>query len=174
MKKLSIVIASLLVMTLSGNVMAQNTATETSNASATIISPLTLTKTTDLLFGTIIPMSASGTVEIPAATGSNAAYTTVKTIAGNSTSASAFTLRGEEGTAYTITLPADGAIQLTKGTGAGAKTMNLKAFTASIPITGSSLIAAEQTLYVGATLEVEANQERGLYESEYSVTVDYN
>jgi hypothetical protein len=151
---------------------AQNTsATNTeATANATIVTPISISKGADLNFGSIVKSSAGGTVMInPDGT---VTPTGVSMFAGTgavATAAAEFTISGENGYQYTISLPADNAVVLSDG---ASNTMTVKSFTNNASGTFGS---ASETFQVGATLTVGANQAAGTYVSDpFSVTVTYN
>ncbi|MEO8311768.1 MAG: DUF4402 domain-containing protein [Caldimonas sp.] len=158
--------------------MAQSSATGTGTATATVIRPITITNSIDALaFGNIVPSGVAGTLEL------TAAAVTVATPAGGITqpaatpgtrTAASFTVGGEGGFTYAITLP--GVAQTI--TGPAAATMTVTAFTSSPAATGTLSnalgVAGTETLYVGGTLNVGVNQAPGNYTGTFSVTVAYN
>lgn len=150
---------------------AQNSATEnTTTASAQIVVPITISKSSNLNFGSIVRNTAGGTVVL--APSGSVTPTGVTMFTGTSaiaTSAAAYTVSGETGKAYIITLPADNAVVLSDGAG---HSMNLTAFTHNATGTFG---ASPETFQVGATLNVGANQAAGNYVSTaFDVTVAYN
>jgi hypothetical protein len=150
---------------------AQNSATEnTTTASAQIVVPITISKTSDLNFGSIVRNSTVGTVELaPDGTVTPNGVTMFTGSAAVTTSAAAYTIAGEATKAYIITLPANNAVALSDGAG---HTMQLTGFTHNA--TGT-FAATPETFQVGATLNVGANQAAGNYVSDvFDVTVTYN
>jgi hypothetical protein len=146
----------------------QNSATTSANASATIVTAISLTKTADLNFGAVVAGGTSGTVVLTAA---GARSATGGTTLGNTAgaSAAAFTVAGQPSATYTITLPASTTI-----TFGGSATMTVNNFTSSPSGTGTLSGGGSQTLSVGATLQVGASQEPGTYTGSFNVTVAYN
>jgi hypothetical protein len=171
MKKTVLLLASLFVMTLATQgVMAQNSADATANATATIITPISIKKTADLLFGKIVKSDDGGTVVID--TEGNAVYSGVTEFANNiNVSAAQFTVKGNAGNTYSILLPTSITISET-----GGATMTVDNFTSSPDETAGGIIASNgtQTLSVGATLNVGADQTPGEYTGSFDVTVSYN
>lgn len=149
----------------------QNT---TSNATtqASIVQPIDLSKVRDLSFGNISAGETSGTVILaPTAAGIRTASGGVTLPSGSGTVQSAkFIVSGVDGYAYSIILPL-AAITLSDGT----HFMTTYNFT-SIPSGSGLLTSGSQLIYVGATLNVNANQEAGDYESteDFEITVNYN
>lgn len=142
--------------------------TATANASATIITPITIEKITDLSFGNIIASSAGGTVTI-GTENDEPTYSGVAapSIQGTRTR-SAFTVEGMSGVNFEITLPEDDAIELTGPTDADA--MSLTGWTHN---SDQVLTDGTNTFQVGATLNVNADQANGAYSASFPVTVNY-
>lgn len=156
-----------LVAVLGLPMMAAQSASITANSGATIISPMTLTKTADLVFGTVAPTASAGTVVMSAAgarTGSNVVLSSLA--AGN---AASFTVAGNPNTTFSVTLPGSAATL----TGPGAN-MSVGTFTSTPSATGTLNGSGSATLNVGATLSVGASQVAGSYTGSFTVTVNYN
>jgi hypothetical protein len=150
---------------------AQNSATETSTtASAQIVVPISISKGSDLNFGSIVRSVAGGTVVIaPSGTVTPTGVSMFTGSASIATSAAEYTIAGESGNTYSITLPADNSVVLSDG---ATNTMELTAFTHNATGTFG---ASPETFQVGATLNVGANQVAGNYVSAaFDVTVAYN
>ena len=137
-------------------------------ATAVIVSPLTITQTANMSFGNIIADADGGTVVlVPAGTRTLNGLTS-PAITGTVTAAS-FTVAGAAGLAYTITLPTDHTIS------SGGNNMLIDTFTSNPSGTGT-LVGGTETLTVGATLNVGANQAAGTYTNAtgFTVSVNYN
>ena len=148
----------------------QASATTAASANAAIIADITLSKTADMNFGDVIAGSALGTVVLTAAA-SPSRSTTGGTELGNSGSVSSatFTVGGEGSSTYSITLPSSD-VTITSS----SNTMTVNTFTSSPSGTGT-LSGGSETLYVGATLNVGADQASGAnYTGSFDVTVAYN
>lgn len=152
---------------------AQGTgASATANAYATIITPIGISVTTDMNFGTVaVDASTAGTVLL-ATDGTRTAGggVTLPSFDDGSPTAAEFAVTGEGTYTYAITLPA--SITLDDG---GSNTMTVDNFTSNPSGTGA-LTAGAQTLLVGATLNVSAGQAAGSYSNttDLTVTVNYN
>ncbi|QHS58121.1 DUF4402 domain-containing protein [Chitinophaga agri] len=150
-------------------VRAQETASAT--VTATIVTPISITKDVDMNFGNVaVQSTTAGTVVLtPAGTRTRTGGVTLPTTAGTVTAAS-FTVAGTTGYTYTITLPTT-PLTITSG----ANTMTVTAFTSDPSGTGT-LTGGSQVLNVGATLNVSAGQPAGVYVSgtPFDVTVNYN
>lgn len=87
-------------------------------------------------------------------------------------SAARFTVSGDADAGYSITLPANGTVQLVNGAGQG---MAVNGFSSNPNTIGRlSPVGGTQAIAIGATLEVGANQPPGTYSASFSVSVDYN
>lgn len=141
---------------------AANAASATATASATILQQVTVTKTADLNFGSLVP-STTGTANVSvAASAAGTRNCGGLTCSGTPTSA-AFTVTGASGLAVSVT----GLGGLTALTGPGANM--------PISLSGSTLNMATgtDTLYVGGTLTVGNAQAAGSYTGNFTVQVNY-
>ncbi|MDB5026102.1 MAG: hypothetical protein JWP78_3857 [Mucilaginibacter sp.] len=145
--------------------------TATASANATIITPITITKVNDLNFGNIVATTTGGTVVLSPASARTELGVQLSAVSGT-VSAASFTVTGQSGYAYTVTLPADGYAIKTGG-GTAPETMTLTSFTSN---STGTLTGGTQTLSVGATLNVVANQTAGVYTNAtgFDVSVNYN
>lgn len=130
---------------------------------ATILTPISISKQFDLSFGEVYPDGTlAGTVTVDFSGG--------RTFAGGAAAgaspgaAGAFTVTGETGAFYTLTIPA--TVNLT-GPGSDM-TVSL-----SNNATGS-LISGSDTFNIGGVLNVGANQGAGSYNTTFDVIVNYN
>jgi hypothetical protein len=170
------VVASAVALACTTHALADGqSATATAGASATIILPIAITKTADLVFGKLAVGNTGGTVTISptnTVTIGGAGHTiTQPTSDSGNPAAAGFTVTGEPAMTYSITLPADGAITLTDSV--TSSTMAVNGFTSGLGATGT-LTAGTQNLKVGATLTVGNSQASGTYTGSFSVTVAYN
>lgn len=164
MKKLTSIFAVLFLMTLSVNVFAQNTAT--TNASAKIVNPIAISQTGALAFGKIAAGSTAGTVALT--TGGVISKTGGVTLIASTIGVATYTVTGEAGATYLITLPSSTTVKNSSNDEMTIDTYNHN-------ITGNpTLTGGTQTFSVGATLNVDASQPAGDYTGTYDVTVAYN
>jgi hypothetical protein len=150
---------------------AQNSVTEnTTIASAQIVVPITISKGSDLNFGSIVRNVAGGTVVLaPSGTVTPTGVTMFSGTSAVATSVASYTISGEASNTYIVTLPADNSVSLSDGSG---HTMDLTDFTNNATGTFG---ASPETFQVGATLNIGANQPAGNYVSPaFNVTVAYN
>ena len=149
----------------------QDTSTGTVNASANIITPISIVKVTDINFGDLVPSATTAVTVVMGQTGSitsDAQYF----LANSSTArtAASFTITGAADHAYKINCPA--TIDLV---GPGAAKMTLT-FDPSLAIDGTSLTMPEtgtQNLSLGGSLALAQNQQAGTYTVNFNVTVAY-
>lgn len=173
MKKLTVLMAAGLVFGASGMAMAAD-ANTTAAIGATVLTPIAISKTTDLNFGSFAAGgTAGGTVII--ATDSGRTFTgktsAVSTGVGTVTAA-AFAVSGEGTATYSITIPA-GPVTITHTN--TTDTMSVGTFVSN-PSGAGALTAGAQTVNVGATLTVAADQLAGVYSHSTGlpITVAYN
>ncbi|MEW6046951.1 MAG: DUF4402 domain-containing protein [Bacillota bacterium] len=121
----------------------------------------------DLRFGDIVPGSTSGTVTIDPA-GARTVSGGVIAL-GESYGAASFTVSGEPGYSYTVTLPLSATLA------SGTNSMVVDTFTSSLDPDGVGTLDANGngTFTVGATLHVDAGQAPGTYSGSFDVSVDY-
>jgi hypothetical protein len=134
-------------------------------AGAAPAAELTITRTGDLGFGSFVA-GAGGTVTV-APSGARSA-SGVFLIPSSQGAAARFEVRGDGDAGYTIGLPAEAVLD----NGAG-QTMTLRDFTSAPSAFGRLSLGGTQTISVGATLNVGANQASGSYSGTFSVTVNY-
>ena len=144
-------------------------ASATAEARGVVLSPLTLTKVTDLDFGTVAASNVLGTVSVNATSG-------IRSVTGGVTAVpSAFSRARFDGLAQAATtvqltlLPPTGNVLVSGG---NTVTVNNMAFdsagpTRVVPAGGSF------TAYVGADFDIAANQPNGTYSALFQVTADY-
>jgi len=144
--------------------------TATATASATIVTPLAITKTADMNFGNLAVNTNPGTVVLTAAASPTRKPTGGVTLMGGGTiSAATFNISGLTGATYSVTLPASHTIS------SGGNNMTVDDFTSS-STNGYTLTGGSDILYVGATLYVNGSQAAGTYTSgtPFDVTINYN
>jgi len=160
---------SVMLIAFSAGVFAQSTDTEQTIATATIVGPLTLTKVSDMDFGTIAVTGTAGTVVL----GTDNSRTAVgpALVPPAAGVAASFTVAGEASRTFAITLPANSTVSLVSG----ANTMAANIFVHNAGANPALDIAGAAAFTVGATLSVAANQAAGNYTSAtFPVTISYN
>ncbi|MBK7213751.1 MAG: DUF4402 domain-containing protein [Bacteroidales bacterium] len=165
----NLLVLALVVLGFAANTFAQVTAT--SSTTATIITPIAITKDVDMNFGNIaVSPTLGGTVVLPTAGARTQTGGVTLPVVTGTVAAASFTVTGEGNSTYSITLPSS-AITLTSANG----TMTVENFVSNPGNTGT-LSNGSQIVKVGATLNVGAAQPAGTYTnaSGLFVTVNYN
>lgn len=167
--------AALVLIAFASPSLAQSNSSTTGSGSITVIRPLTLTKTADLKFGTVVrPATGSGTAVISAAGARSVTGGVVGLASGDAPAAAAFSVAGEGGQSVSITVPA--SFSMANGT-------DTLVVTTSNSLTGS---AASQTLSnalgsagslafsVGGSVPIGASTATGAYTGTFTVSAAYN
>jgi hypothetical protein len=167
MKKAAVVAAlTLAVSILSSDAHA---AQATSNATATVMTPISIANTAALRFGKFSALTG-GSVIISAG-GVRSATGAVVLSATDAGGAASFTVTGDPNATYAITLP--NAATLTHSVD-NTKTMSVGTFTSNPSGTGLLNGGGTEPLAVGATLTVGNAQTTGSYSGTFDVSVEYN
>jgi len=151
---------------------AQNTATsESVNAAANIISPLAITNTGSLNFGTLVSMASSYTATVGTDANRILSNENAAKVGGitSTVAVPTFNVTGDSNAKFAITLPV--STSLTTNT-AGATAMTVDNFGHSA---GASpqLSSGAASFKVGARLNVGEAQKAGSYTGTFTVTVAY-
>jgi hypothetical protein len=146
----------------------------TATATSTVIVPIAITKSADLVFGQFAP-GAGGTVTV-ATNGNRTASGPVLSSVGSTPAAARFDVTGANNATYTISW--SGGTALTSGTNTMTLT-RVSALTADGATTGEvangTLTATgAQSIYLGGVLNVAATQPVGTYTGNVTATVEYN
>ena len=170
MKPIYKLIGSVAILTaLTTGVNAQSTAT--ASTTAVLVTPIAISKTTDLHFGTVAASATAGTVVLDYAD-TRATTGGVTLPAGSTTQKTAvFAVTGEGTSTFSISIPSS-PITLT---GSVSGSMTVGSFVADLGATGT-LVAGAKNIKVKATLNVGSGQPAGTYTnaSDLFVTVNYN
>ena len=139
------------------------------DATATVIAPISIAKTTDLVFGRF--SHGGGGSVIMTAAGVRSQGGGVILAPGGTPGAASFAVTGEANATYAVTMPTETTI-----TGPAAATMTVGTWTAAYAAGADGTLSAggAQTLQVGATLTVANNQAAGAYTGAFTMQVDYN
>jgi hypothetical protein len=175
MKKLTLIFAAVVMMAgFTAKVNAQ--ATENTAAAAKIVTPIAISETSSLHFGTMAVLAGQGGTCVLSTEGVRTATGGVNlSIQTPSASNAAYSVSGAVNTAYAITLPA--TISVSAGQSASMTIDNLKARSASAGqdgLTGTLSGSGNDSFTVGGILNVAAGQATGLYQGTFDVTVAYN
>ena len=183
MKKL--LVFAIAILGFSAVSFGQNVATAT--VGATIITPIAISKTADMNFGTILATAAGSVTLVPGGTNTYTGVSHYNNTGAVAESRAIFQVTGNYSNTYGISITAPVTVSHTGGgtmpitawtvgafggstTGAVSFTLGAGTGTAQLSATGG------QTFEIGATLGVAASQTAGLYTaaSNISVTVNYN
>lgn len=168
MKKIAYVLSSIAIASIVVTPAAK-AASATANATATVMTPISISKTADLRFGKFSALTG-GTVVIAHGGGRSAGGAVVlsTTDAGG---AASFNVAGDANATYAITLPNNATITHSVD---NTKTMSVGSFTSNPSGTGTLSGAGTQVVNVGATLTVGNAQTVGSYTGTFDVSVEYN
>jgi hypothetical protein len=167
--RLTICLAAVAATLVTASPAVAQQASATAEARGVVLSPLTLTKVTDLDFGTVAATAALGTVSVNADTG-------IRTVSGGVVAVpSAFSRGRFDGLAQAATtvqlslVPPTGNILVSGSNSVGVSNMGFDSAGAVrvVPAGGSF------TAYVGADFAIAANQPNGTYTALFQVTADY-
>lgn len=150
-------------------------ATINASSSSTVVTPIAITKAADLAFGSFAAGSTAGTVTVsPDGSRSFGGGALGAGTQGGTITAAQFNVTGQSGFTYSISVT---GTSLTSGSDTLTFTP-VSALTASNitsgNVTSGTLTAGAQTIFVGGTLAVGANQAPGTYSGTVTATVDYN
>jgi succinate dehydrogenase/fumarate reductase flavoprotein subunit len=165
-----IVLAAGAALALSGlatSAFASGTASATANASVTVLSPTTITKTQDLVFGTVIRPTTTNTTIAMDANGNVTATGGNGSIVSSTTSAAKFNITVQAATTYTLasTLSFAQAGLINVAPGAPAATTGA---------VGTIAAAGTQEIRYGGQFDVTPATTAQAYTGTLSVTVTYN
>lgn len=155
---------------------ASHAAVANGTATGTVIQPIAITSFANLNFGTFAS-GAGGTITVST---SGARTATGVVPIGTTSAAGRFDITGTPASTYSITH--GGTAVLTNTTGGGNETMTLTKFS---DLTGANATsgnvangtldgAGAQSLFIGGSLTVAANQVAGVYTGTVIATVEYN
>ncbi len=171
--KLFFVLAVVAIALVPTRMFAQSSSA-TASGSATIMVPITITKSVDLNFGSMSSGTVAGTCVLSTgAIRTQGGGVTLVSASPTATNA-AFSVGGQGSATYAITLPSSLTVTY------GANNMSIDTFTAkaasaaSDGTTGTLAAGGTDTFVVGGTLHVDANQAAGTYTANFNVSVAYN
>ena len=167
-------LASVVALASAGVVGNAYAAAASSTATSTVITPIAIAAPVPLSFGKFSSRLA-GTIKVDP---NNAITVTGGVLSGTGATVTAarFDVTGDTVNTYSITH--SGATVLTSGTVindmALSKVSALTAIASTTNVTSGTLTAGAQSIFVGGTLTVAANQVAGTYTGAVTVTVEYN
>lgn len=154
---------------------AAQSASTTGAGSITIVRPLTITKTSDMKFGTVTrPTTGSGTVTLSNAGARSVSGGITALAAGDTPTAAAFNISGEGGQSISVTIPtsftmANGADNLTVNT-----TNDLIGSAAAQTLSNAAGAAGTLAFAVGGSVAISSTQASGAYTGSFTVSAAYN
>jgi Domain of unknown function (DUF4402) len=157
-----------IILTIMVFAFTQLSFSQNGKASATIVPPLQLIKTSDLSFGEIVASSQNGQVSV-GVNNSRIASGGVQLIATEENlNSAAFDIQGFPNSSFTVSMPSYIFISQ------GSNDMKVENFVSSLGNTSMLDSRGVAALKVGATLNVNANQPVGMYTGAFDVIVAYN
>jgi len=171
--KSKIILTAILVIGCTAISKSQSTAY--ASTTAVLVTPISISKTTDMHFGTVAASGTAGTVVLDYADGRTATGGASLPAGSTTQKTAVFTVTGEGSSSFAITIPSS-AITLT---GSVSGTMTVDNFVCDGGAS-TTLTTGTKTLKVKATLNVPANTVAGTYtnalanSSALFVTVNYN
>ena len=173
MKKLGLLLASLFVMMLATqHVKAQSgaSASISANAKATVISVISITKNSDLNFGSFAPSATDGTVSVEL--DGTRPFTGGITLLDQEGKRALFTVKGTPNESYYVKLPTEDGNTISLEGPQGTDPLIIKSL---VHDGDGTLDGNGQDLFsVGGTLSVKANQPAGEYTGTFDVIVAYD
>ncbi|MCK2149276.1 DUF4402 domain-containing protein [Marinobacter alexandrii] len=177
MKNLSTIVRLAIVSVISFAPSLGFAASATTTSTATVITPIAITKAADLVFGDFAA-GAGGDVTV-ATNGARTATGAILSTAGATPTAAKFDVTGNANSTYSISTSAAASLS------DSATTPNTMALTVFSDLTGggattgaasSGTLSAggTQSVYLGGTLTVGATQVAGTYTGDVTITVEYN
>jgi hypothetical protein len=161
--------SAIVLIVLTTGAIAQSTAT--ASTTAVLVVPISITKTTDMHFGTVAASGTAGTVVLDYADGRTATGGASLPSGSTLQKTAVFTVTGEGTSGFSISIPGS-PITLT---GSVSGTMTVSSFLDDLGAS-STLVAGSKTIKVKATLNVGVGQVAGTYTNatDLFVTVNYN
>lgn len=174
MPTLRILTASLALATAPGLALAQASSAQVATGSGTIFLPIVLSKTADLDFGVIVrPTTGAGAVIVDPSTGVRQLSGEGGLLsAGSGPSQAGFSVGGEGGQAFSVTVPA--SMTMVRSGGAETILVTLTPSATGGVLSGQPGGAGAATFGVGGELPMTDATATGSYTGNFSVTVAYN
>ena len=168
-------IAAVAMAGTSGAAFAQASATVSTTGTTRILQAITITKNTDLAFGSVVRSAAAGTntVVINATTGARTITGAGGGVLATSTSGRAtYTVSGEGGQTFSIT--PDATFNMTRAGGAEIITVTPTASAATGTLSGAIGSSGTLAIGVGGSFPVSNTTVTGNYTGTFNLVVAYN
>lgn len=163
--------AAVAALGISSVAFAQASASTSASASSRVIQGISIAKTADMAFGTVVkPSSSNGTYTIANTADTLSVSGTGAAAAAGTTSRAKFTVTGEGGQNISVTVPAT----MTMTSGANNITVNLSSDTTSSSLNGTLGSSGTKAVNVGGDFTIASTQASGDYTGSFNVTVAYN
>ena len=162
LRNLKAVLGGTALIALSFGATSAQAATAVATAKANILKQVTVTKTADLDYATIVTGAAASTVIV---TPAGARTCGVGLVCSGTATAASFNVTGTAAQVVTFSVPA--TVTLTSGANSMSSTLVASGATATLSALGAA------TFTVGGTLSVGANQADGAYAGTFTATTDY-
>ena len=173
------VAAAASLMGASSSAHAQASASQSTTSTVTIFRPITLTKNTDLSFGTVVrPIAGSGTVTISetdgarSLSGSGALLNTGAPNTQASAGRATYTVNGEGGQSFSITVPP--SFNMTRTGGSETITVVLTPTSTTGLLSNALGQAGTASFGVGGQIPIDSSTAGGAYSGAFTTTVAYN
>jgi len=174
MNKILIAAAAVALTAVAAPALAQSAST-TGSGSITVIRPLTITKTADLKFGTVVrPGTGSGSVAVSAAGARSVTGGVVGLSSGDTPAAAAFTVAGEGGQSVSVTIPATFSMANGSDTLTVTTTNSLTGSAATQTLSNALGSAGSLAFNVGGSVPVASTTATGAYTGTFTVSAAYN
>lgn len=149
-------------------------ASASADGTASIIQPITLVKNTDLAFGSLVrPSTGANTVTIDQGSGARSlSGGGDASLAASTISRATYSVAGEGGAAFSVTVP--GSFTMTRTGGTETLPVALTASALSGSLTGSLGSVGNANFGVGGSLPLSSSTVPGDYHGTFDVTVGYN
>lgn len=156
-----------------GPALAQDSASQSTTGSTTIVRAITMTKGSDLVFGRIVRPSTTtaSTVDIAAGTGTRTLTGGDGVLLSGTTSRAVYNVAGEGGLSFSITVPA--TFNMTRTGGTETLTVTLARSATSGTLSGAAGAEGTATFGVGGSFSVASATATGGYTGTFATTVQY-
>lgn len=167
--RLNICLAALAATLVAATPAVAQQASATANARGVVLSPLTLTKVSDLDFGTVSASAVAGNVTVDANSGFRTVGGGVTAVPSSPTRAEFTGLAQAAATVQLSLVPPTGNVLVSGVNSVAVNSMSFdSAGTVRVVPAGGSF-----TAYVGGDFGIAANQPNGTYTALFQVTADY-
>lgn len=151
-------------------------ATGTANTTATVITPISIAKNTDLAFGKFSALTG-GSIKVDTDNAISVTGAVVKGT-GSTGTAAKFTVSGDTNNSFSISHSTSNLLTHTVTPASTMALATVSALTAAsgttAHVTSGTLSSGTQTIFVGGTLTVASGQLAGDYAGTITTTVEYN